>query len=187
VVTGGLRAYNHDIMPAAKKSEIEHHWQEVHRRTGLPFRTGGAMADPNFVYDTEPACRAVVTARELSKLRPDSQPNPQPKPQPDDALTLFRAIQFTFYAEGRDTTDAGVLIEVARSVGFDRRAFADAFASEAMQIATEDDFALARQWGVSGFPTLVAEHEGQRYLVARGYTEAATLAPRLLDLVAGNA
>ncbi|MEW6590508.1 MAG: DsbA family protein, partial [Pseudomonadota bacterium] len=59
LVLGGLR---HETTPmtTAQREEILHHWHAVHTRTGQPFRFDGALPE-GFVYDTEPACRAVAT------------------------------------------------------------------------------------------------------------------------------
>ena len=58
------------------------------------------MRRERFVYDTEPACRTVVMARE--HWGEDDE----------RVLTVFHAIQRAFYAEGRDTTHTDVLRQV---------------------------------------------------------------------------
>ncbi|MEO8600474.1 MAG: DsbA family protein, partial [bacterium] len=100
IVTGGLRAYNTEVMDDAKKATILTHWKHVEQASGLPFSTVG-IARPGFIYDTEPACRAVVTARILGDDLPSRS-----------ILDVFHAIQHAFYAEGRDVTSLQVLAEV---------------------------------------------------------------------------
>ena len=100
IVVGGLRAYNTDVMDEAQKATILGHWKQVQAASGLPFSTSG-MARPNFVYDTEPACRALVAARILSPDLPSRS-----------MLDVFHAIQHAFYAQGRDVTDLQVLAEI---------------------------------------------------------------------------
>src|SRR5438046_3726950 len=60
LVMGGLRAYNTVVMDEASKAVLRSHWLQVGERTGLAF-DDAAMRAEGFVYDTEPACRAVVT------------------------------------------------------------------------------------------------------------------------------
>ena len=96
VVVGGLRPYAKNPMSAEQKAEIRGHWATVAERSGLPFALEGLERE-NFVYDTEPACRAVVSARMLA---------------PETTLYVLHEIQRAFYAQGLDTTDARVLAEV---------------------------------------------------------------------------
>ena len=167
IVLGGLRAYEKEPMPAARKAEIGGYWQRVHDLTGAafaPLAAHGAMARIDFVYDTEPPCRAVVTARLLDSAR---------------ALPLYHAIQSAFYRDGRDVTQYGVLTEIAAENHFDRAAFASALESDAMRVATRGDFETAAGWGIRGFPALVVEHNNQLSLLASGFTPADEVFTRL--------
>ncbi|MEL0525923.1 hypothetical protein, partial [Neisseria gonorrhoeae] len=96
LVLGGLRAYNTQVMDAALKDKLRNAWAEVGRRSGQPF-SQALFEREDFIYDTEPACRAVVTVRQHA---------------PAMALHMYHAIQQAFYAEGRDVTKAAVLAEI---------------------------------------------------------------------------
>ena len=64
LVMGGLRAGNTAPMRPEDKDYIKGAWIRVNAASGQPFNF--AFFDrEGFVYDTEPACRAVVTARRL--------------------------------------------------------------------------------------------------------------------------
>jgi putative protein-disulfide isomerase len=173
IVVGGLRAYNRKAMDAELKTTLLSHWQHVEERTGLPF-SRDALAREGFVYDTEPACRAVVSARTLA---------------PNAALPVFHAIQHAFYAQGLDVTQGDVLAKVATTalkdagVTTDTAAFLDHWNSAAAITATNDDFTQTQRWGVTGFPTLVLERDGRLDLVASGYTTMPALVESLQQLV----
>lgn len=151
LVLGGLR---HDTAPmtAAGRDEILHHWHEVNVRTGQPFRFEQALPQ-GFVYDTEPACRAVAVIGGI-----------------DPALTfpLFKAIQHAFYAEGRDVTQSAVLADLATKLGVDREAFRQAFDSDAARSKTQAHFKQARQAGVRGFPALILQRDAQLHAISHG-------------------
>ena len=151
LVLGGLR---HDTAPmtAAGRDEILHHWHEVNVRTGQPFRFEQALPQ-GFVYDTEPACRAVAVIGGI-----------------DPALTfpLFKAIQQAFYAEGRDVTQPVVLADLAAELGVDREAFRQAFDSDAAHSKTQAHFKQARQAGVRGFPALILQRDAQLHAISHG-------------------
>lgn len=173
IVVGGLRANNKDVMDEASKATLLSHWRQVHEASGLPFRDDGLASD-RFIYNTEPACRAVVAARRQA---------------PRVTFAVFRAIQHAFYAEGLNVTQGGVLAKVAADAltkaGFaiDAAKFQEIWASDPVIAATEADFALTKRWGVTGFPTLVLERGERLDLVNSGYAKTETLVERMQALI----
>jgi len=159
----GMRPYNTETMSETFRDMLRGHWKHVGEASGLPF-SEAIFSLSGFVYDTEPPCRAVVTARALDASR---------------ALPLLKDIQAAFYRDGIDVTRPEALAEAARQRGFDAGAFLAAFDSPAMRAATRGDFERSRALGVNGFPTLAAEHGGELYLVASGFTPADVLEERL--------
>jgi putative protein-disulfide isomerase len=181
VVLGGLRAYNQEVMPAALKDTLHHHWEEVTKRSGKPFGTGQFDRD-GYIYDTEPACRAVVAIRTFAAKH---------------TLAMYHAVQHAFYAEGRDITQTSVLADIWQTlneewidskltgdVDFDRDAFIAAFESDNIKTQTRNDFAMVQQWGIRGFPALIAVVNGEAQLVANGYMEADEMLQRVQQVFA---
>ena len=171
LVMGGLRPFTTEPLAASRADEIFGHWHHVHEASGLPFAKAPntALHDPGFVYDTEPASRATVTVRSL---------------WPQHTWRYFKAVQEAFYAQGLNVTRPEVLADVAEAQGLPRTEFAAALESQAMRIATTDDFAQSQRWGISGFPALIAEHADQLHWVCRGYAPIATLRQSLSALLA---
>ncbi|NMM36209.1 MAG: DsbA family protein [Glaciimonas sp.] len=183
IVMGGLRAYNTEVMDDARKATILTHWKHVEEASGLPFSTSG-MARPGFIYDTEPACRAVVTARILGEDLP-----------PRKILDVFHAIQHAFYAEGRDVTNLQVLAEVGATAladaygqsslaaqppaPIDSTGFLQTLSAASTISETRQDFAQTQQWGIQGFPALVLKHDATLHLVSSGFTKTAVLMERI--------
>lgn len=151
LVLGGLR---HETMPmtAAQRDEILHHWHAVHARTGQPFRFDGALPE-GFVYDTEPACRAVAAMGSLD---------------PTLTFPLFQAIQSAFYAEGRDVTRTEVLAALASDLGVDTNGFRAAFDSDEARARVQAHFRQTRLAGVRGFPALILQQDAQLQPIASG-------------------
>jgi len=173
LITGGLRPGQREPMAADKRDEILHHWHAVAERSGMPFDQSPevAMRRDGFVYDTEPACRAVVMARE-HWAEDDER-----------VLTLFHAVQRAFYADGRDTTQADVLREVAVANGVEAEHFDTVFDTEALRNETREDFRLSRRWGINGFPSLLAEQGGTLYQIGRGYAPSVALYARAVEVL----
>ena len=154
IMMGGLRAGNTRAMRDEDKAYIRKAWTNVGAATGQSFDMAFFERE-GFVYDTEPACRAVVTARHLA---------------PDKALAFKGRISQAFYGHNRDTTDTEVLAAIAVEAGFDDMAFRAAFLSPDVRNDTFRDFLAAKQMGVEGFPCLCIGEEGGQYaLVTNGY------------------
>ena len=177
VVLGGLRAYNQEVMPSSLKDTLHHHWGEVTKRSGKPFGTGQFDRD-GYIYDTEPACRAVVAIRTHAA---------------EHTLAMYHAVQHAFYAMGRDITQTTVLADVWQAlvdskttgdVDFSRDTFIDAFESDTIKTQTRNDFAMVQQWGIRGFPALIAVVNGEAQLVANGYMEADEMLQRVQQVFA---
>ena len=152
LVLGGLRPGETAPLTAAGREDILHHWHQVHERTGQPFLFDHALPE-GFVYDTEPASRAVVTVGGID---------------PALIFPLFKAIQSTFYAEGRDVTQPDVLAGMAATLGVGATVFMHVFDSDAAHARTQAHFQQARQAGVRGFPTLILQQETQLHPVCNG-------------------
>ncbi len=154
LIMGGLRPGAAKPMDEQMKAEIRHHWESVQERTGQPFDFSFFERD-GFVYDTEPADRAVVVMRLLN---------------PVVMLAYFNSVQRAFYAENRDVTSEGVLADIAAEHGLDRDRFLRALATEQARKSTLADFETARASGVTGFPTLYAGDTESGYaMVTTGY------------------
>ena len=154
VVTGGLRAGHAAPMRAEDKAYIRDAWTRVAAASGQPFDFS-FLDREGFVYDTEPACRAVVTARRLL---------------PRLALPFMGRIAQAFYAENRDMTSAEEISALAEEAGFDPEDFGEAYLSADTRNETFRDFLAAQELGIQGFPTLIAGSEEKGFaLVTNGY------------------
>lgn len=181
IVVGGLRAYNTRPMDESLKATLISHWRHVAEASGLPF-SNAAIARAGFVYDTEPACRAVVATRLLT---PDLAPHAQ--------LDVFHAIQRAFYADGVDVTQGPALADIAsaaltkQGVSIDAASFLAKWSDETCINETRSDFAKSQRWGISGFPTLLLESVKSLSHVVSGYAKTAALQERIGHLTAQSA
>ncbi len=166
LVMGGLRPFNTDPMSEAFKEMLREHWKHVRDASDLPFSE--AIFDaPGFIYDTEPPCRAVVTARTLDVAK---------------ALGFMKALQSAFYRDGRNVTQRGVLADLAAENGYDRDEFLEKLVGSEMRDETRLDFTTAQSLGVGGFPTLGVAYGPQLYLVTSGFVTADVLEERLSEI-----
>jgi putative protein-disulfide isomerase len=172
LVMGGLRAGNRQAMREKDRSYIRGAWSAVHEASGQPFDM--AFFDrETFTYDTEPACRAVVTMRRLA---------------PDQALAFNGRVSSAFYAQNRDVTDDEVLADIGAEAGVDRRRFLAELQSEDCRNETFGDFLMAKKSGVEGFPLLAAGTLETGYaLVTQGFRPIDGLVEAIEDWLAKGA
>ena len=166
IVMGGLRPFNREPMSAAFRDMLREHWEHVAQASGLPLDPR-ALEIEGFVYDTEPACRAVVTGRSIDESR---------------ALDYFAAVQSAFYRDARDVTREDTLATLAAACGYDESLFAATLRSEPARRVTKNDFDTSQRLGVAGFPTLAVGYDTNLFLVTSGYVTADVLEERLDEI-----
>ena len=150
---GGLRAGNTKVMDNDQRMYILNHWFSVNEASGQPFEFSFQMPE-GFVYDTEPACRAVKTMQAMNQ---------------EQALNYFSAIAQSFYAQNNDVTQTAVLSTLAAEHGVDKQAFEQLFESDDLRQRTNSDFVLSQRMGVNGFPTLIGKNADNYAYITQGF------------------
>ena len=151
---GGLRAGNQEVLDQKGKAYIREHWEHVQKASDQPFDFTFFDRD-DFIYDTEPACRAVVTMRRTN---------------PTQSMAYLARIHRAFYADGIDVTKPDVLATLAAEFGLEESFFLEEFESEDTRAETQGDFAVTHQAQIPGFPTIIAgANEGDLTAITTGY------------------
>ncbi|MEM1357033.1 MAG: DsbA family protein [Bacteroidota bacterium] len=153
IVLGGLRPNNSQEWNAEFADFLRHHWEEVNKRSGQPFGYD-LLEVTHFQYNTEPSCRAVVTARTIN---------------PKHESRFFELSQHRFYVQNEDPNEVEFYRPICQELGIDFEHFQTLFMSEEMKTATMRDFQLNRSWGVTGYPTVIFRKGEQLIAIARGY------------------
>lgn len=166
--SGGLRPFNTEPVKDSMRQMLTDTYARIGQLTGQPFGTCPSL-QPGFVYDSEPASRAMVTMRHLA---------------PGDDYPYMLTVQRAFYADGEDITREDVLVRHATAFGIPEDRFREAFRSEDMKQATLADFQVAQQFGIDGFPALVLHRQRSTgdnalMMVGQGYAKAAEIIERL--------
>ncbi|MDH5445670.1 MAG: DsbA family protein [Gammaproteobacteria bacterium] len=153
LMLGGLRPGTTESITSNLRDEILHHWHEVHSMSSQPFSFDNAMPE-GFIYDTEPASRAVITMAELDA---------------SNIFPYFRSIQSAFYVDQLDVTKEENLAELARQYEIEPDTFLAFYNSDKARQRTQQHFQGTQQAGVRGFPSLVLQKESTYEFIARGY------------------
>ncbi|MCG8607986.1 DsbA family protein [bacterium] len=164
IIMGGLRPGElAQKMTDELKAYIRSHWRHVQEATGQPFDFA-FFERTDFLYDTEPPARAVVTVRDL---------------QPEKEYSFFKSLQRAFYTENVDITDENNYTSFLLDHGIDPTAFRDRFRSEDYRQVTQEDFAESRRLGISGFPSVILRNEEKVVLLTAGYQPYERLKPQI--------
>jgi putative protein-disulfide isomerase len=163
VIVGGLHAYDNFPMTKTYKANIKHHWEDVNKATGALFDYTFFNRD-GFVLDTEPACRAVVTARLMNK---------------SILIPFYESISRSFYSENKDTTDLKKFKSLAEEVGLDFVNFSKIFNQQKTKENTRNDFNFTKKIGVTGFPTVIIKEDEKMALLTAGYQSFQNIEPKI--------
>ena len=157
LVAGGLRTSGDMKWDKQSKTYLRQNWEAVIQKTGQPF-SYDLLERSAFDYDTYPACKALVSVRELWGEAA--------------AFDYLGRIQRAFYLDGEDTTSAEVL---ARYVDGDPERFIEFFSGERAETLMRNDFAKARVMGANAFPSTVMIDEAGHLITVKGYKTAGEL------------
>jgi len=154
LVLGGLRTKGEMSWNTMSKEYLKGHWKQVSQKTGQMF-SNRLFEQAYFEYDTYPACKAVITVRELFGTQ--------------NAFAYLHTIQEAFYTRTEDITNINILCDLVDAMNLDRKTFREFFESERAQLLMEHDFAKARSMGANAFPSVVVIDEEGHMVCQKGY------------------
>ena len=161
LMLGGLRTSSMQPLSIRRRDEIMHHWFDSHRITKQPFTFEGALPQ-GFIFNTEPACRAVITVAALN---------------PVEIFPYFKTVQTAFFVEQMDVTQADILAELATRHGLSVEQFSRHFDSADARQKTQKHFRASEQASVFGFPALALEKNSKFQFITQGYRPLQELMP----------
>ena len=152
LVVGGLRTKGQMDWNQKSKEYLAKNWSAVIERTQQAFNFSLLNQD-SFEYDTYPACKAIVTVRELWGDKA--------------SFDYLEKIQEAFYAKGEDTTSIEVLLKYIEN----QEEFLTFYQSQRAEILMHHDFAKARSMGANAFPSVVKIDTQGHMVCLKGYRE----------------
>tara|TARA_R110002050_G_scaffold50423_6_gene116512 strand:- start:8621 stop:9253 length:633 start_codon:yes stop_codon:yes gene_type:complete len=102
--------------------------------------------------------------------------------QPDNALQFAGRMQKAFYQEGLEPASAKTYGHCAEDFGMNAEDFMKLMVDKDRLELVNEEFAIVRKWGISGFPAVIFQDKDKAYLIARGYQDYESLEKNLLDL-----
>ncbi len=166
LVVGGLRTKGNMVWDTSSKEYLKGHWEQVAKSTGQSF-CNILFEKKEFDYDTYPACKAVVTVRELWGN--------------EQSFEYLHRIQEAFYLEGRDITKLDVLSEILEEKNDNAKYFQDFYHTERAEILMKHDFSKARSMGANAFPSVVIIDKDGHMVCQKGYRSMLEMEKLLKD------
>ncbi|NDK56591.1 DsbA family protein [Pontibacter fetidus] len=165
VQLGNLQAYATEPLQREERERLATSWHWVQQRTHLPFDFRFFL-QKHYVFDTEPACRALLCMRLL---------------RPVLTLEVLRALHSAFFADGLDLTDTAVLTNIARMFGVSENLFLTLFESEEVMQQLDEEFEAVARLGATNFPSVFLQTRQGVELVSKGFCQLDELEQRLLS------
>ena len=150
LVMGGLRTKGQMPWTEESKAYLRENWNAVSKETKQPF-TVEFLNKEFFDYDTYPACKALVSVRELWGE--------------EASFEYLEKIQRRFYQYGEDVTSMDILVLDVEN----REDFLEFYRSQRADILMRHDFSKARSMGANSFPSVIKIDEDGHMICQRGY------------------
>jgi putative protein-disulfide isomerase len=148
----------------------------VENRTGVRFGDKfrqNILEEGTYVYNSDPPNTAMTVFKEF---------------RPEEAIAFAHDMQTAFFYEGKSLNDLSTYIKLIEKYAIDPTEFSRRFSLPEYAGKTQQEYALAQQLGVNGFPTLILETPERLIVLSRGYTDYPTTTANLekaLALVTG--
>ncbi|MFT5452661.1 MAG: putative protein-disulfide isomerase [Enterobacterales bacterium] len=144
-LVGGLAIDSNETMPKDMQIFLQETWRNIESSIpGTEFNFA-FWTDCKPRRSTYPSNRAVIAAR----LQGENL---------DELMTT--RIQQAYYEEARNPSDNSVLIELADDIGLNINTFAADLSSDKIQQLLLEEIRLTRSLGMSSFPSLVVDNDG---------------------------
>ncbi len=167
VLFGDLHAHTTIPLLQTEKDRMAVSWHQVQERTYLPFDYS-FFTEQGFVYNTEPACRALLCVRLL---------------RPVLTLEVLRAMHSAFYADGLDIRKPEVLARIVGLFGISENLFLTLFESEEIMQQMEDEFGFVDDMGATTFPSVFLLTNYGAEQIAEGFVELHELEQRIFEVL----
>jgi putative protein-disulfide isomerase len=154
---------------------ISEAYQTVEQRTGVTFGTAfleGTLAEGKAVFTSVPAAIAMSIAKEEA---------------PDKQVAFAHLLQKAVYYDGIPPAEVDAYAPYATQIGLDPALFTEKMKALEYRQKAEQEFRIAAQIGVRGFPTCFMKTGDQFHLITTGYLPKTELQLAVQKVLNGSA
>lgn len=161
---GGLAPDTTEPMPTDLQKAIQQTWRQIERTVPTTRFNYDFWTENTPLRSTYPACRAILAARKQG-AKFESQ--------------MLQAIQLAYYQQAKNPSLAITLQQCAAEIGLDENAFINDLTSPAIESELRSEIQLARNMGVTSYPSLRLLHKQKLIAIPIDYLNHQTM----IDLV----
>ena len=159
-VAGGLAPDSNEPMPAEMAKAISGYWKQIEQKLGTPFNHDfWTKNTPR--RSTYPACRAVITAREMGGMLKET--------------AMIGAIQQAYYLNAENPSDVSTLMGCAEQIGLDKYEFERQLQSPECEALLQHEINYARSIGGNSFPSLFLQTDSLVESVSYDYANVSVV------------
>ena len=156
VISGGMQSGERNQPVSAIRDYLKGAYKNVTERTGVEFgeKFMDVLEDGIRMLDSIPPSIALSIVKDL---------------KPEEALSFAATIQEAIYFDGIDWNTVEAYIPYLKAYDIDTDEFKRNFEDPIYKEKTLEDFKLAANFGVTGFPSVILKKDEKYYLLAQGY------------------
>lgn len=157
ILSGGMMLSANHRPASAMYTYIQDAHKRVEATTGITF--GAAFLDEYLqtddIMDSEKPGVALTVFKQY---------------QPENAIGFAHDMQLALNYYGKSLNDDQTYTELLEKYKIPADEFLNKMQEDENKYATQQEFSMVQQWGITGFPAAILDNGEQLYLIARGFT-----------------
>jgi putative protein-disulfide isomerase len=156
VISGGMQSGERKQPVSAIRDYLKGAYKDVTQRTGVEFgdKFMEVLEDGERILDSIPPSTALSIVKDL---------------KPKEVLSFAATIQEAIYFDGFNWNIVEAYFPYLETYGIDQEEFRRKFEDPIYKEKALEDFKLATNFGVTGFPSVILKKEDKYYLIAQGF------------------
>ena len=156
VISGGMQSGERKQPVSAIRDYLKAAYKNVTEKTGVEFgeKFMTVLEEGSRMLDSIPPSIALSIVKDL---------------KPEEALNFAASIQEAIYYDGFNWNSVKEYLPYLKQYDIDPEDFKRKFEDPIYKEKTLEDFKLAANFGVTGFPSVILKKEDKYYLIAQGF------------------
>jgi putative protein-disulfide isomerase len=156
VISGGMQSGERKQPVSAIRDYLKAAYKNVTEKTGVEFgeKFMTVLEEGSRMLDSIPPSIALSIVKDL---------------KPEEALNFAASIQEAIYYDGFNWNSVKAYLPYLKQYDIDPEDFKRKFEDPIYKEKTLEDFKLAANFGVTGFPSVILKKEDKYYLIAQGF------------------
>jgi len=157
ILSGGMMLSANRRPASAMYTYIQDAHKRVETTTGITFGTAflDEYLQTDDIMDSEKPAVALTVFKQY---------------QPEQAINFAHDMQLALNYYGKSLNDDTTYTALLEKYHIPAAEFLKKMQEDENKYATQQEFSVVQQWGITGFPAVILDNGEQLYLIARGFT-----------------